>query len=319
MLIVTFDGKILKANHGATNLFGSSVCGQSLADVVATPAREISSFLRRCSGTRQPLIWTLEIPAATGKRKVRTYGSRLQTATEAALIALRLVVPSVNEFALLSRKLSELNAEIHQRRRTQAMLEETLTENRLLLNELHHRVRNNLQFMIGMISARRRKPCSAEVGEFIDLISNNLLAIGAVQQLMYQTDTIRTVSAAEFMGKLADTIGLTLGSSVRVEVRTVDAKLSNEKAFPLALILNELMTNATKHGIHRNGTIQVYLEYEDPNLVLTVSDDGVGMDLNAEPMPSSGLGLVRGLCRQIGAKLEFCNQGGLVCRVCFAG
>jgi two-component sensor histidine kinase len=82
------------------------------------------------------------------------------------------------------------------------------------------------------------------------------------------------------------------------------AELSNDVAMPLALIVNELVTNAVKHGVKGAGCVRVSLTRADDSFVLTVADDGPGFDLPAVRSRSSGLQLVLGLARQLRGHFE---------------
>ena len=96
-------------------------------------------------------------------------------------------------------------------------------------------------------------------------------------------------------------------------------QLSNDTAMPLALILNELLTNAAKHGVNgrAEGSIKVGLTKGLDSFELTVEDDGPGFDLGEANRRSSGLGLVSGLARQLGGALRVERAPGARCRVQF--
>jgi two-component sensor histidine kinase len=315
VLIVDPAGLVQMANRSALDLIGSPLEGRHLADVVAMPAADLASYLRTCSGSASPLIGSIDVKYKAGLRRTKIYGSRI--ASGAGLIGLRLDSKDNSEFSVLSRKVSELNAEIHQRRRAQAVLEEALRQNELLFRELNHRIKNNIQFIIGLFSVRRREPGPAELHDFIDVAVQRLMAIGTVQRLMYETDKLGELSADEFVRRLVHAIAETFAPTVDIEVTASQGRMSHDKALPLALILNELLTNAAKHGARDNGRILVDFTLRGSEYVLSVEDGGGGLSPAAAAGKSSGLGLVRGLCRQIGARIDFTNSKGLRCEVSF--
>ncbi|HEV7368736.1 sensor histidine kinase [Arenibaculum sp.] len=320
VFIVTSAAAVLRANAAAKRLLGADPTGRNLTELITSPAEELRAYLRRCSGTAAPLVGalTLALPDGTGAR-LRTHGARLPGPPSGPVrLALRGTPVQADEFSVLARKVRELNAEIHERRRTQAALEETLDDNRVLMRELHHRVRNNIQLMLGLFSAAKRDTASPEAQQILEQARQRLLSIGAVQQLMYQSQDMRAVPAGSFLAALCEAMGATLGPGVRVEVAASEDELSNDHAFPLALILNELLTNAAKHGLRDGrGTVRVALRREGPEFVLVVHDDGPGFIAGPERR-SSGLGLVRGLCRQIGGAVEIENDGGARCTIRFS-
>jgi two-component sensor histidine kinase len=104
---------------------------------------------------------------------------------------------------------------------------------------------------------------------------------------------------------------------VTMTLELENALLPNDLAFSLALVANELLTNAAKYGCNENqGTVRVSFRHAPGEVVLTVADDGPGFIVPAGGRASTGLGLVRGLCRQIGGRLEIASHaGGTTARV----
>jgi two-component sensor histidine kinase len=244
------------------------------------------------------------------------YGARLRG--DALRLAIRCVPAESGEFSILARKVQELNAEIHARRRTQAGLEEALRRNETLLRELHHRVKNNIQLILGLFSAAERETNSQEVKTFLSDAKRRLIAIGTAQNLMYQSQQMRTLSLGPLLRALCEAIGVAFRTAGRIEVRTVDADVSNETAFPLALIVNELVTNAFKHGCpSAESVVEIVMDRDGADFVLSVRDGGPGIAADAPGRRSSGLGLVQGLCRQIGGSFTVENAGGARCIVRF--
>ena len=294
--------------------------GRDLAELILSPVDDFRIFLRRCSGTTAPTVGSIAIVRPDGTEcKLRIYGARLGGNAEPVRVALRCASADSDKLSILSRKVRELNAEIGERRRTQVALEETLRDNETLLRELHHRVKNIIQMIMGLFSAGQRETRSPEIKAFVAEANRRLLALGAAQHLMYQSQEMHAIPAKRLVMSLCDAIGATLGTDVRINVSSTEGELSNEVAFPLALIINELLTNAFKHGLSGGaGVIQVTLERNGPEYVLVVHDSGQGFPASVTERRSSGLGLVRGLCRQIGGALQVENANGARCIIHFS-
>jgi two-component sensor histidine kinase len=320
VFVLNSSGAVLQANMAAKRLLGVDPVGRDLAELISSPGDDFHIYLRRCSGTAAPLVGSLSVCKPDGASvKLRTYGARLAGSAEPVRVALRCIPLHADEFSVLARKVQELNAEIHERRRVQATLEETLRGNQVLLRELHHRVKNNIQMMVGLFSAAQRETSSQELKSFLAGAIQRLLAIGTAQQVMYQSQEMQAVPAKLFIQALCEVIGATLGPTVRLEVSASEGELSNEVAFPLALILNELLTNAFKHGLREeSGTIRVTLQRDGEEFSLVVHDDGPGIASGGPERRSSGLGLVQGLCRQIGGAFQVENVYGARCTIRFS-
>ena len=180
------------------------------------------------------------------------------------------------------------------------------TQQRVLLNELSHRVKNNMQMLQSMLDSSARQTRNAEARRVLDEASSRIAAMAAAQRVLYGTTGATRCSAREFIDAVCHTAQQMLPPDVRIACGTADGEISNDTAVPLALILNELITNAAKHGIGagREGTIGVALAREPDGFALSVEDDGPGFDLQAVRARSSGLRLVEGLARQIRGQFE---------------
>lgn len=175
------------------------------------------------------------------------------------------------------------------------------SQQRLLLNELNHRTKNNMQMLQSLVFNAAKRARSEEARRVLDEASGRIASMAAAQRVLYGTTDASHFSATEFLGAVCQTLQQTLPPAIDVVTETASGILSNDAAMPLALILNELLTNAVKHGTkHRpKGIIRVGLTETDGKFELYVQDDGDGFDLNAVRNGSSGLQLVLGLAGQL--------------------
>jgi two-component sensor histidine kinase len=309
IFFLTPQGAVTKANSAGRRLLGNRL---DLLGCLASPSEDFRNWLRRCSGTTAPLLGSFAINRSDGAaRRLQARGARLPGPTDPVQIVVRCADRETDQFSLLKKQIAQLNSQARERLHRQAVLEEALRTNETLLRELNHRVKNNIQIMVGMFSAAMRETDSQEVKEVLESANNRLVAVGAAQDLMYRTQEMTTVPTAPFIDALVKAISTSFGEGVRMEVSSADGKLSNEAAFPLALILNELLTNAAKHGrVGGQSKIRVALERHGEDFALIVHDSGPGIAEAAPSRNSSGLGLVRGLCRQIGGQLLVENDNG---------
>nr|WP_237179876.1 PAS domain S-box protein [Rhodoplanes sp. Z2-YC6860] len=197
------------------------------------------------------------------------------------------------------------------------------SQQRVLLYELNHRVKNNMQMLQSLLSASARRANSVEAREVLQEASGRIAAMAAAQRVLYQTTAATRFSAPEFVAAVCETARHAFPPGVHVACEAAPIELDNDTAMPLALAINELLTNAVKHGLQGRdrGTIRVTFKTRGDTCVLDVEDGGPGFDLEQIKSRSSGLALVQGLVRQLGgtfttsrtpiarASIEFTRSG----------
>lgn len=196
---------------------------------------------------------------------------------------------------------------------------EAETQQRLLLAELNHRIKNNMQMLQSLLNAARRETASTEARAALADASQRIGAMAAAQKVLYQANDTSKYQAREFIGAVCCSARQAFGKDIAIEFTAAEGELSNDTAVPLALIINELVTNAAKHGINGRGegSIKVGLSKNAEWFVLRVEDDGPGFELAETRRRSSGLGLVMGLVRQIGGNFKVERVPGARCTVEF--
>ena len=192
------------------------------------------------------------------------------------------------------------------------------TQQRVLMRELNHRVKNNMQLLQSLLFSATRQTQSLEARRVLEDVSNRITAMAAAQRVLYGTETGHHFGAAEFVEAVCLAAQQAFPPDVKVVQELASGELDNDHAMPLALILNELLTNAVKHG--RNGVgdsqVRVGLKHGD-SFELYVEDDGPGFDFHAVRNRSSGLKLVELLARQVGGQLEVSTKPPSRCTVRF--
>jgi two-component sensor histidine kinase len=322
VFIVRRSGEIEIGNTSARALLGTSVAGRHLGEFTTTAPDVVDAYLRRCSASGSPVIASIVLRNAGGKEvRFQVKGALLskQQGQSADRIILRCSATAFREFTRMSRQVEELNQDNRRQRRARAVLQETLDQRDLLFREVQHRVRNQTQMLLGMVSAAQRKAKSEELSAFLEELRQRLMAMGTVQQLMYTSSRLDSLSAQHLIQAICGAIAKTWPPGAELTVDSIDAELNNDVAIPLALIVSELLSNALKHGLNYGpGHTRVQLRADRDDLVLTVRDSGPGFvaDRNGDPQ-TSGLALVRGMCRQIGGSFATVGDEGTCCTVRF--
>ncbi|WP_420836766.1 sensor histidine kinase [Bradyrhizobium algeriense] len=189
------------------------------------------------------------------------------------------------------------------------------TQQRLLLDELNHRTKNNMQVLQSLLFCAARTAHSEEARKVLNEASARIAAMAAAQRVLYGRSDASHFAAEEFLPEVCETIRQLLPPDARIECGIARGVLSNDVAMPLALILNELLTNAVKHGVkdHARQGVRVSLTGEGGRLALCVEDDGEGFDLEEVRKTSSGLQLALGLARQLHGTLNVTKNPSRAC------
>jgi PAS domain S-box-containing protein len=193
------------------------------------------------------------------------------------------------------------------------------TQQRILLNELNHRVKNNMQMLQILLEAGTRRARSNEAREVLEEASGRIIAMAAAQRILYTTHDATRFDAGDFLNAVCETAKQTFPQDLDIDCEADSVQLPNDAATPLALIANELITNAVKYGLNRQagGTIRVRLRRENDSFLFYVEDDGPGFDLPSVQQRSSGLALVRGLARQLRGEFEVARTPATRCSLRF--
>jgi PAS domain S-box-containing protein len=197
-------------------------------------------------------------------------------------------------------------------------LTRTLKEREVLLQEVHHRVKNNLQVISSLINLQIRKLEPGENRDALEECRTRVQAIALIHEKLYQSSDYAEIPFGEYARSLTSNVFQASAqntSNVRLELAVDEVALAVDQAIPCGLVLNELITNALKHGFKdgRAGTIRVEFSRTTENGVrLAVKNDGIGLpdDFESPSSPSLGLHLVSTLARQLDAELQVTRDHG---------
>ena len=195
----------------------------------------------------------------------------------------------------------------------QTEIRRSLQEKELLLREIHHRVKNNLQIISSLLSIHERQVDSAELAEVMRESRERIRSIALVHEHLYRSTNLRTIRIRDYINNILSKLGQgqTLGVDVRISSDIEDLEFNLETSIPIGLIVNELVSNSLKHSEADN--ITVTLRSLNGDFELTVSDDGMGLESPEvlEESGSMGWYLVRALTDQLDGELEIETEGGL--------
>ena len=179
----------------------------------------------------------------------------------------------------------------------------------MLLQELTHRVKNNLQLIASIVRIEARSLKDAEGKEVLERVSRRIISLGHLYAKLSEADTFEAVDAATYLNELCRDLIASVykdgDAFIMLKTDIESELLPTDRAIPIGLIVNELVTNAVKYGFpgDAKGTVMVTLKRVPGELRLTVADDGQGLDPRRA---DSGLGgrLVDGFAQQLGGQVE---------------
>jgi len=201
--------------------------------------------------------------------------------------------------------------------REESRLKENLRLKETLLKEIHHRIKNNLQIVSSLLNLQGgvlEDPVAKAV--FMDS-QNQIQSIAVVHEKMYQSEDLKSIDTRGFIADLIDHLVRAYDidtSLIKIGFTCTDLKLNMDQSIPLALIINELVSNAVKYGVDaKGGSIDIRLFREDSDhLRLEVQDSGTGLPktLQIDVLNSLGLQLVKALGEQLGGKFSWSSEAG---------
>jgi two-component sensor histidine kinase len=185
-----------------------------------------------------------------------------------------------------------------------------------LLDEMNHRLKNNLQILYGLLQAAYYKTENEEALEILSDTSRRIGAMGTAQQIFYSVHNSTDVRSEIFLEAVcANARDFLSNDDVSIKYEVTTGYLPKETTVPLALVLNELLTNAAKHGGNDRGrvTIDMGLRQRSGEIELYVQDRGSGFNFEEVQGRSSGLGLVTKLAQRLHGTFTVERRSGARC------
>ena len=216
----------------------------------------------------------------------------------------------------LGERFRRLEGEIRRRIVVERTLRATLDERNLLIQEIHHRVKNNLSVIKGMVSLQRMTMDDENCAEAFGELANRLMALSLVQdQLNEKTHFTREIDVSDYLARLVTNIEKVhegVIEDVRVRINDGLPRLHIDRAAPLGILVNEVVTNAYKHAAPAAEApmLRVDVSMNECELVIVVADNGPGYDGGSKGDKGLGRDLIDALSSQIRGRVRFDDTRG---------
>lgn len=312
ILLLTPDGTIDLCNRAFYEMFGYStieVVGRPIHDLIEdTKTYLIDSHLKDSLARRETNWFQI-----TAQRKDETtFDARGALAT----------ISNADRVTALVCSLRDISEQVQ----VEAQIKASLREKEVLLREIHHRVKNNMQVISSLLALQADYTSEENTSQLFRESQNRIRSMALVHELLYQSDDLARVDFVEYVHKLTRHLlhsYLADASRISLDIVSNAVFLDVDMAVPCGLIINELISNALKHAFpeNRQGSILVELRTEDNGLhTILVRDDGVGIppELDVHQTESLGLQLVTSLAGQLNATIGLQRHQGTTFEIRFA-
>jgi two-component sensor histidine kinase len=205
---------------------------------------------------------------------------------------------------------------------TVAEKDSLLIEKDWLLREVNHRVKNNLHMIISLLESQAMY-LENDALKAMETSKHRIFSMSLIHQKLYQSNDVKTIDMSVYLPELVNYLrdSFDAGKYIHFSLEVDPVQLSVSQAIPLALVLNEAITNSIKYAFpgNRLGEICVKMRKTGENIELIIRDNGVGMVKVTEypELDSLGLKLMRGLIEEISGQIQFKNNNGTIIKISF--
>jgi two-component sensor histidine kinase len=223
-------------------------------------------------------------------------------------------------------QIQDYNLRIEKQKHTEKIIQQSLKEKELLLSELHHRVKNNLALISSLINLEISNTNGQVISvEKLEDIKSRIKSLAIVHDKLYKSKDIEKIRLDEYVSELSEELKSSFFEypNIHVETNLVPCTVHLDKAIPCGLILNEVITNAYKHGFcpgNEAGLIEVTLSKKNEMISIVIQDNGKGIkaDFNISSDGNLGTGIVYSLTEQLGGKSFYRSEKGTRFEIEFA-
>jgi PAS domain S-box-containing protein len=233
------------------------------------------------------------------------------------------VRPNYNEEGEIEY-LDVIMLDIDERKRAEEQIRNSLKEKEILLKEIHHRVKNNLQIISTLLDLQSDSFAEDQSKRFFEDCQNRIRAMAMIHEKLYETSDFVSIDFGEYLNNLINSLCSTYMSDNRITltIETCEVALEIDEAIPCGLIVNELVSNSLKYAFPEDcqGDLVVRLYIvDDGRITLTVEDNGVGFPpgLDFRETETLGLQLVNMLVKQLKGEIELDKGAGTLFRLKF--
>ena len=311
-ILIDLEGKILDINDLAANLSGhtkNELIGKNFMDLEFFQEKDLSNHRNRLQNfindhNAAPYVSKIIINNQTRWLDNRVTGIKKDDELNAILV---------------------ISTDITQNKNSEKEIKSSLKEKEVLLKEIHHRVKNNMQIISSLLNLQTKYVLDDQLA--VDVLKesqNRVRSMAMIHEKLYQSNDLAHIKFDDYIERLVSDLFYSYNieeSLIKPQLMVEDVKLNIETAVPCGLIINELVSNSLKHAFPNNkkGTVQLSLISNNDEYTLTIHDDGIGFpeDVDFRNTNSLGLQLVNNLVDQIDGQITLTKSHSTEFKIVF--
>ena len=276
------------------------VRGSQLEELTTNPL--VKEHLAECIAERRSFIYESELFSRDGRQ----------------IWASSTLTPIMNEEGKLTN-IVVIDTDISLRKKMEEQIRASLEERGILLREIHHRVKNNLQIIISLFNLQSHYVQDPNASKALREGQNRIKSMALIHERFYQSDGLSKIDFDDYIRRLTENLLQTSGinsGTVSLNIITEKISLDIDTAVPCGLIINEVVSNSIKHAFNDGRTGEIVIHFSkrsDNNYRLMIADNGVGLPtgFSLETSDSLGISLIQALTEQIDGKLTMESVNGV--------
>jgi two-component sensor histidine kinase len=215
-------------------------------------------------------------------------------------------------------------SDISDQKRIEDEIKATLKEKEAMMRELHHRVKNNLQIVSSLLRLQSRSIKNKSLKDTFEIAQNRIKSMALIHEVLYLSENLDRINFSDYIKRITHHLFSMFSrkaKKIQLDLDVGEFYLDIDKAIPCGLIINELVSNAFKHGFPdgKSGKIQVHLDHKLDRYTLVVKDTGVGFpeDVDMNNTGTLGMQLVNDLVKQIEGAYQLQHNDGTSFKIVF--
>lgn len=284
--------------------------------------KRIENEIEQLKIRRKHIFVTAKFQAEEKQKEINALKNKVETNTKIRhyqFVGLILIVIILLMVLFFYLKLIKNKRQISKQKK---VVESSLKEKEILLKEVHHRVKNNLQVISGLLQLQSTKLKNKDSKVVFDESQRHIHSMALVHQMLYQHDQYRIINMQEYLNQLINaTIEFNSEFNFECNINAENIELEIDRVIPLGLVISELMTNSQKHAFtDEKGIVSIEIkEINNTDFSFCYSDNGKGFTPNTENKKSNtmGLKLIRMLAEEMNGNIKLDGENGFKCVIEF--